>query len=64
VAYGQRLGWLLEKAGYSELVEELLEWIQERKPLPVRLEPSLPIRGAEKDRRWQLLINTEVEADM
>lgn len=64
LAYGQRLGWLLERAGHSELVEGLLEWIRERNPLPAKLEPSLPIRGAEKDPRWQLLINTEVEADL
>ncbi|MEI7638606.1 MAG: hypothetical protein WCJ37_14955 [Syntrophus sp. (in: bacteria)] len=63
LAYGQRLGWLLERAGHSELVEGLLEWIRERNPLPARLEPSLPIRGAGKDPRWQLLINTEVDAD-
>jgi len=64
LAYGQRLGWLLERAGHSELVEGLLEWIRERNPLPAKLEPSLPIRGAEKDPHWQLLINTEVEADL
>ena len=64
LAYGQRLGWLLERAGHSELVEGLREWIRERNPLPAKLEPSLPIRGAEKDLRWQLLINTEVEADI
>ena len=64
LAYGQRLGWLLERAGHSALAEDLLEWIRERNPLPARLEPSLPIRGAKKDPRWQLLINTEVEADI
>lgn len=64
LAYGQRLGWLLERAGHLELVEGLLEWIKERNPLPARLEPSLPIRGVEKDPRWQLLINTDVEADL
>jgi hypothetical protein len=64
LAYGQRLGWLLERAGHSELVDGLREWIGERNPLPAKLEPSLPIRGAEKDLRWQLLINTAVEADI
>ena len=64
LAYGQRLGWLLERASHSALAEDLLEWIRERNPLPARLEPSLPIRGAKKDPRWQLLINTEVEADI
>jgi hypothetical protein len=29
-----------------------------------KLEPSLPIRGAKKESRWQLLINAEVEADL
>jgi len=64
LAYGQRLGWLLEKAGHSALADDLQHWVKEQKPLPAKLEPSLPIRGAKKDSRWQLLINTEVEADL
>ncbi len=64
LAYAQRLGWLLERAGHSELSEALLEWMKARNPQLARLEPSLSIRGAKKDPRWQLLINMEVEADI
>lgn len=64
LTYGQRLGWLLEKAGYSELTGGLAEWVREQNPLPARLDPSLPVRRARKDDRWRLLINTDVEGDL
>jgi len=64
LAYGQRLGWLLEKAGYPKLAKGLAEWVGKQKPLPARLDPSLPVRGAGKNARWQLLINTDVESDL
>jgi len=63
LTYAQRLGWLLEKAGYSALIQELSQWINEKNPLPAKLEPSLPIRGAKRDGRWRLIINSEVESD-
>ena len=64
LTYGQRLGWLLEKAGYSKLTGSLAEWVSKRSPLPARLDPSQPVRGAGKDDRWRLLINTDVESDL
>jgi predicted transcriptional regulator of viral defense system len=63
LTYAQRLGWLLEKAGYSLLTQELSQWIKEKSPLPAKLEPSLPVRGAKTDSRWKLIINSEVESD-
>ncbi len=64
LTYGQRLGWMLSKAGHSELTVGLAEWVRERNPLPARLDPSLSVRGAGKDDRWRLLINTDVESDL
>jgi predicted transcriptional regulator of viral defense system len=63
LAYSQRLGWLMEKAGYSKHVEGLSQWIAAQNPLPARLDPSQPVKGAKKDSRWRLLINTDVESD-
>ncbi len=63
LAYAQRMGWLLEKAGYSMLTQGLLQWINEKKPFSAKFEPSLPIRGAKKDSRWRLIINSELESD-
>ena len=63
MAYAQRLGWLMEKSGHSKRVESLSLWIADQKPLPARLDPSQLIRGSNKDNRWRLLINTDVEGD-
>jgi predicted transcriptional regulator of viral defense system len=62
--YAQRLGWLLEKAGFSEVTRELAEWVNSKNPSPAKLEPSSPIRGSRKDTRWRLLLNSEVESDL
>lgn len=63
-ADAQRLGWLLERTEFAERANKLGEWIAKMNPLPVRLEPSLPLRGSRRDRRWNLWVNTEVEGDI
>ncbi|MFH0789694.1 MAG: type IV toxin-antitoxin system AbiEi family antitoxin [Pseudomonadota bacterium] len=64
VAYAQRLGWLLEKAGYDQKkLKTLHEWIKRKKPLTTRLDPSLPGRGTTKENRWNILVNTELEGE-
>jgi predicted transcriptional regulator of viral defense system len=60
----QRLGWLMEKAGHSALVVELARLIAGHNPPFTRLDPSLPARDAEKNIRWRLWINTDVEGDL
>jgi len=64
LSYAQRLGWLLEKAGFKSKTQKLAAWVSGQNPLPARLEPSLKIKGARKDERWSLLINTSVEGDL
>ena len=64
IAYAQRLGFLLERAGFSDLTYSLSQWAQERKPLPARLEPSIPTSGCKKDQRWKILVNVDVESDL
>ena len=60
----QRLGWLIEKAGHSALVLELARLIASHNPPFTRLDPSMPAGEAEKNIRWRLLINTDVEGDL
>jgi predicted transcriptional regulator of viral defense system len=60
----QRLGWLMEKAGHAELVLNLARLIDAKNPPVTRLDPSLPAGEAQKDARWRLLINTDVEGDL
>ena len=63
VAYAQRLGWLFDRTDFAEHSVKLAEWVERRKPFPIKLEPTMPLRGSERDRRWNLWINTEVEGD-
>lgn len=64
MAYAQRLGWLLEKTEFAENADRLAEWVDRGKPLPAKLEPTLPLRGSRRDSRWNLWVNTEVEGDI
>jgi predicted transcriptional regulator of viral defense system len=64
IAYAQRLGFLLEKAGFLDLTRELSQWVNEKNPLPVKLEPSLSVRGCKKDERWKIHVNSYVEGDL
>jgi predicted transcriptional regulator of viral defense system len=64
VACAQRLGFLLERAGFSSLTGPLSQWVNEKKPLPVKLEYSMPTRGSKKDERWRILVNIDVEGDL
>jgi len=60
----QRLGWLMEKAGYAAVVQDLAGLITDKNPPFTRLDPSLPAGEAERDTRWRLLVNTDVEGDL
>jgi len=60
----QRLGWLMEKAGHGALVVELAALIAVDNPSFTRLDPSLPVGKSEKNIRWRLWINTDVEGDL
>jgi len=60
----QRLGFLLEKAGFPELTQKLSKWVTEKKPFPVKLEPSMPGRGHQNNKRWKLIVNIDVEGDL
>ena len=60
----QRVGWLLERAGFSELTGPLAEWISSLHPTKVRLDPRKPSRGSRKDSRWQLVVNSEPEGEI
>jgi len=64
LAYAQRIGWLLERTSFAGKAAKLAKWVKGRKPFLARLEPSLPTRGCQRDKRWMLLVNTEVEGDL
>jgi hypothetical protein len=60
----QRLGWLVEKAGYPAQVSDMARLIEDKEPPFTRLDSSLPAGKAEKNTRWRLLLNTNVEGDL
>lgn len=64
IAYIQRLGWLLEKAGRDELVENLAQWIKLQKPRETPLNPSLERKGFSRDSKWKVIVNAEVEGEL
>ena len=64
LACAQRLGFLLEKAGFSDLTRNLSRWVAKKNPFPSKLEPSMPGKGQKKDKRWNLVINIDVEGDL
>jgi predicted transcriptional regulator of viral defense system len=64
LTYAQRAGWLLEKAGFSNAVEKLVDWLLKKHPVPVKLDHGMGTKGAHRDNRWGLIVNTAVEGDL
>jgi len=65
IAFAQRLGFLLEKAGYaSTKLEPLYQWVKKRKAMPTLLDPSLSAQRAKEKNRWNVLINTVLESEL
>ena len=63
-AYLQRLGWMLDSAGFAELTPALREHIMRRKPGNVLLNPALKDRLRSLDRRWNILVNEEPASEL
>ncbi len=57
----QRLGYLLDRAGRRDLTKGFAAWVAKA---PVRsLDPRGPKNRASQSRKWQLLVNAEVEPE-
>lgn len=64
VAWVQRLGYLFELLEEHEKAAALADYLLAAHPLPIPLMPGGSIKGAKKNNRWQILVNTEVEPDL
>ena len=64
VAYVQRLGWLLEKAGHGALSAGIADSLSRREPRETPLDPSLPRKGFPRDSKWNVIINADVEGEV
>ncbi len=64
IAWTQRLGYLLELVGAQDKTESLAEYIVQKKPVVVPLVRSQPCRGIGSLKRWRMIVNTKVEAEV
>jgi hypothetical protein len=64
LAHIQRLGWLLDKAGFESVTAKLHEWLGQKKTKPVVLDPSHPAKGFSRDPKWSVIVNAEVEGEL
>lgn len=64
VAWGQRLGYLLELADAGVVVQHLAEYIERRNPVRTPLLSSAEIKGSKFNSRWRVFVNTEVEVEL
>jgi predicted transcriptional regulator of viral defense system len=62
--YVQRLGWMLDKAGFAPLANVLADWVEKAAPAYARLDPSSPENRGARDGKWRLFINASVEGDL
>jgi hypothetical protein len=64
LAWAQRLGYLLELVGRSEVTDPLHSHVAERARRVAALDASLSRTGARRSSRWKVAVNTEVEPDL
>ena len=61
--WSQRLGYLLERLGAKEAASALASLVADKAAHVTPLSPAIPMRGAPRDLRWKVAVNTTVEAD-
>lgn len=59
----QRLGYLLERTGHSDLAGELAEVVRAGKPKMIPLEPGSTEEVSARDAKWHLLVNATIEVE-
>lgn len=62
--YAQRLGYLLEHVEAAQSAAGLAKLVADENPRIAVLNPGQPRRGYPVDRRWRVVINEQVEADL
>ena len=60
----QRLGYLLDLVGESQLAGPLADWLAARRTTVVSLRTDMPTDGYQVDARWRLIPNEDVEPDL
>lgn len=63
IRYGQRLGYLLDFVGAESLTSPLYRLVSENSQRYVPLRADAPTENAEKNNKWKILVNEEIETD-
>lgn len=63
IPYVQRLGYLLELVGQTELADALAQYVEHRVTRTYALRPDLAFATSPTSRRWHLIVNDDVEVD-
>ena len=63
-AHLQRLGWMLEFAGFQALAAPLQEYIMSRDPSFVPLNAALKRRNGSYDNRWRIVVNEKPVSEL
>ena len=64
IVWAQRLGYLLESVGAAETAGSLADYVAMKNPVRAPLLSSASIKRSPLDRRWNLFVNAEVEAEI
>jgi predicted transcriptional regulator of viral defense system len=64
VAWVQRFGYLLDLLEEHNKADLVAGYLNAKNPMPTPLMPGVSIKGAKKNSRWQIFVNTEVEPDL
>lgn len=62
--WAQRLGFLLDFVGRADIAEPLAQYIGRSAKEYVPLRPGRPVSSTERNKRWKLLVNEQVEPDL
>ena len=64
VAWVQRIGYLFELLDEHEKASLVADYLKTKHHMPTPLMPGTSIKGAKKNNRWQVFVNTDVEPDL
>ena len=60
----QRLGYILDHIERDHLIEPLHRLVSKRAKRYIPLRPDNPIEGAQKNDKWHVIVNEEIETDL
>ena len=64
IAWGQKLGFVLEHLGLERLLQPLAAYVRTRSPATAPLVRSLSITGTPRAERWKVAVNAGIEPDL